>query len=94
MEDGNEDDLIMYEESKEIKETIWKIWDLLNDQEIVSKLVLESSLLNDLEKIKSSSLLNLKDKKASNTINNSSNKIEKKGKINFKLILLKYRYFN
>ncbi len=94
MEDGNEDDLIMYEESKEIKETIWKIWDLLNDQEIVSKLVLESSLLNDLEKIKSSSLLNLKDNKASNTINNSSNKIEKKGKINFKLILLKYRYFN
>ncbi len=94
MEDGNEDDLIMYEESKEIKETIWKIWDLLNDQEIVSKLVLESSLLNDLEKIKSSSLLNLKDNKASNTINNSSNKIEKKGKIKFKLILLKYRYFN
>ena len=84
MEDGNEDDLIMYEESKEIKETIWKIWDLLNDQEIVSKLVLESSLLNDLEKIKSSSLLNLKDNKASNTINNSSNKIEKKGKIYFK----------
>ena len=86
MEDANEDDLIMYEESKEIKETIWKIWDLLNDKEIVTKLLLESSLLKELEKVKSSSLLNLKDNKASNIANNSSSKdkIEKKGKIYYK----------
>ena len=32
MEDLNEDDLIMYEESKEIKETIWKVWDIINDK--------------------------------------------------------------
>lgn len=86
MEDANEDDLIMYEESKEIKETIWKIWDLLNDKEIVTKLLLESSLLKELEKVKFSSLLNLKDNKASNIANNSSSKdkIEKKGKIYYK----------
>ena len=86
MEDANEDDLIMYEESKEIKETIWKIWDLLNDKEIVTKLLLESSLLKELEKVKFSSLLNLKDNKASNIANNSSSKdkIEQKGKIYYK----------
>ena len=86
MEDANEDDLIMYEESKEIKETIWKIWDLLNDKEIVTKLLLDSSLLKELEKVKSSSLLNLKDNKASNIANNSSSKdkIEQKGKIYYK----------
>jgi hypothetical protein len=86
MEDANEDDLIMYEESKEIKETIWKIWDHLNDKEIVTKLLLDSSLLKELEKVKSSSLLNLKDNKASNIANNSSSKdkIEQKGKIYYK----------
>jgi hypothetical protein len=86
MEDANEDDLIMYEESKEIKETIWKIWDHLNDKEIVTKLLLDSSLLKELEKVKSSSLLNLKDNKASNISNNSSSKdkIEQKGKIYYK----------
>jgi len=39
MEDIIENDVIMYEESKEIKETIWKIWDLINDKEIVVKLI-------------------------------------------------------
>ena len=34
MEEINLDELISYEESKEIKETIWKIWDLLNDKDI------------------------------------------------------------
>ena len=39
MEDFNEDDLIMSEQSKEIKETIWKIWDLLNDIDIEYHLI-------------------------------------------------------
>ena len=53
MEDINENDVIMYEESKEIKETIWKIWDLINDKEIVSKLLTNSTLINELEKSQS-----------------------------------------
>jgi hypothetical protein len=62
----NENDSTMYEESKEIKETIWKIWDLINDQEIVSKLLTNSTLINELEKSQSQNNLinntNLKDK--------------------------------
>jgi len=50
MEDLNEDDLIMFEESKEIKEAIWKIWDLINDKEIVTKLLTRSKLIDVLEK--------------------------------------------
>lgn len=82
MEDGNEDDLIMYEESKEIKETIWKIWDLLNDKEIVNKIILNSSLLSELEKCKSNTLLNQKEGNTLNKINNNKikDKIEKSGK--------------
>ena len=53
MEDINEEDLIMYEESKEMKETIWKIWDLLNDKEIVTKLLLKSPLINQKHKFNS-----------------------------------------
>ena len=49
MENFNEDDLIMFEQSKEIKETIWKIWDLLNDKELVTKLLINSSLIYELE---------------------------------------------
>jgi hypothetical protein len=60
MENENEDDLVMYEESKEIKETIWKIWDLLNDKEIINKIVLNSTLINELSKSNSQELLNLK----------------------------------
>ena len=63
MEDANEDDLIMYEESKEIKETIWEVWDLLNDKEIVTKILLNSSLLDELEKVKSHILLDPKENK-------------------------------
>ena len=66
MAEGNEDDLIMYEESKEITETIWEVWDLLNDKEIITKILLKSSLLNELDKIKSLTLLNPKETKNDN----------------------------
>ena len=62
MEDINENDVIMYEESKEIKETIWKIWDLINDKEIVSKLLTNSTLINELEKSQSKNNLNINNK--------------------------------
>ena len=61
MENSNEDDLIMYEESKEIKETIWEVWDLLNDKEIITNILFNSSLLEELEKAKSHALLDRKD---------------------------------
>ena len=83
MEDGNDDDLIMYEESKEIKETIWKVWDLLNDKEIVTKIILNSLLSNEIEKFKSNTLLNPKEDNTINKTNNDDNKsnikIEKNG---------------
>ena len=63
MEDINENDVIMYEESKEIKETIWKIWDLINDKEIVSKLLNNSTLINELEKSQSQNILNINNNK-------------------------------
>ena len=66
MEEGYEDDLIMYEESKEITETIWEVWDLLNDKEIITKILLKSSLTDELDKIKSITLFNLKEIKNSN----------------------------
>jgi len=62
MEDISENDVIMYEESKEIKETIWKIWDLINDKEIVSKLLTNSTLINELEKSQSKNNLNINNK--------------------------------
>lgn len=74
MENENEDDLVMYEESKEIKETIWKIWDLLNDKEIINKIILNSTLVNELSKSHSQELLNLK------TERTNSNKSIKKRK--------------
>ena len=60
MENINKNDVIIYEESKEIKETIWKIWDLINDKEIVSKLLNNSTLINELEKSQSQNNLNIK----------------------------------
>ena len=56
MEDINDDDLIMYEESKEIKETIWKIWDIINDKDIILKLLLDSSLLKLLKNIQANNI--------------------------------------
>lgn len=75
MENENEDDLVMYEESKEIKETIWKIWDLLNDKEIINKIILNSTLVNELSKSHSQELLNLKTERT-----NSNKSIKKKKK--------------
>ena len=56
MEDINDDDLIMYEESKEIEETIWKIWDIINDKDIILKLLLDSSLLKLLKNIQANNI--------------------------------------
>ena len=61
MEDINENDVIMYEESKEIKETIWKIWDLINDKDIIVKLIINSTLLNELEKAQFQNNLSIND---------------------------------
>lgn len=83
MEDANEDDLIMFEESKEIKDTIWEVWDLLNDKEIITKILLNSSLLDELEKIKSHTLLDLKENKPQDNKEHSAqtkDKTEKNGK--------------
>lgn len=79
MENENEDDLVMYEESKEIKETIWKIWDLLNDKEIVTKLLLKSPLINELNNSKAQIQLNIKETKSSEKMN-ANNNIEDKSK--------------
>ena len=81
MESPNEDDLIMYEESKEIKETIWEVWDLLNDKEIITKILLNSSLLDFLEKVHT--LLDPKENKSQDTKENTpqiKDKNEKNGK--------------
>ena len=79
MEDINEEDLIMYEESKEMKETIWKIWDLLNDKEIVTKLLLKSPLINELNNSKAQIQFNIKKSKSSEKIN-YNNSLEDKSK--------------
>ena len=76
MENFNEDDLIMFEQSKEIKETIWKIWDLLNDKELVTKLLINSSLINELQNAHSL-ILNIKDSK---TLDKTDNSISTKDK--------------
>jgi hypothetical protein len=89
MENENEDDLVMYEESKEIKETIWKIWDLLNDKEIINKIVLNSTLINELSKSNSQELLNLKAERTNSNKSIKKESIEKNGKIN---ILIKVIY--
>lgn len=83
MEEINEEDLILYEESKEIKETIWKIWDLLNDKDIVNKLLFNSPLLNELQKSRFQLSLNDKENKFSDIIDNNNNqkdKFEQNGK--------------
>ena len=72
METENEDDLVMYEENKEIKETIWKVWDLLNDKEMIIKLLLNSPLIKELQKSESSILSNIKEDKSSEKTNNST----------------------
>ena len=63
MEDINEEELIMYEESREIKETIWKIWDIINDKEIISTLLLNSTLLKNIKNNQPNIPLDSKDNK-------------------------------
>ena len=97
MEEMNEDDLIMYEESIEIKDTIWKIWDIVNDQEIIKKMLLNTSLLKDLKnaQIHSNLLLATTDNINGNVYSNIS---EKNGKfifyINNNIIYYFYRNNN
>ena len=74
MEDLNEDDLIMYEESQEIKEALWKAWDILNDKEAINKILLNSLLINELEKNKSQIEFNIKDNNSLSTTNNTISK--------------------
>ena len=74
MEELNEDDLIMYEESQEIKEKLWKAWDILNDKEAINKILLDSLLINELEKNKSQILFNIKDNNSLSTTNNTISK--------------------
>ena len=86
MKELSPDDLIMYEESKEIKESVWQIWDLLNDKDIISKILLNSSLVNEIEKIKNHTLLNLKDNKVENNKEKESSSEKQSGKNgNFKI---------
>lgn len=49
MEEINEDELTIYEESREVKETVWKLWDIINDKKILTKLLLNTSLVKDLK---------------------------------------------
>lgn len=49
MYDINDEELILYEESKEIRETVWKIWDIINDKKIIMKLLLNTTLVKDLK---------------------------------------------
>ena len=72
MEEINLDELISYEESKEIKEKIWKIWDLLNDKDIVNKLLFNSSLLYELQKSKFQLSLNDKENKSLEVMDNDN----------------------
>ena len=88
MEDLNEDELVMYEESKEIKETIWKVWDIINDKEIMLKLLLNTSLVNYIKNIQPNNPLESKENEITKTqdnSNNDSNKIksEENGKFIF-----------
>ena len=83
MEEINEDELILYEESKEIKETVWKFWDLLNDKDIVNKLLINSPLLYELQKSRIHLSLNDKENKLLDMVDNNNeqkNKFEQNGK--------------
>ena len=77
MDDINEDELIIYEESKEIKETLWKIWDIINDKSIILKLLLNTSLVKDLKAAR-----NVANKLLDSLENNKENKIEENKETN------------
>ena len=90
MDNLNEDELIMYEENKEIKETLSKAWNLLNDKDLVHKILLKSSLLNEMSKNHSQMLLNLKENISSEKTNYSIDSKDKlqKGKFYLNKIFL------
>ena len=77
MDDINEDELIIYEESKEIKETLWKIWDIINDKSIILKILLNTSLVKDLKAAR-----NVANKLLDSLKNNKENKIEENKETN------------
>jgi hypothetical protein len=77
MEEDNEDYLIMYVENREIKETVWEAWDLLNDQEIVNKIILNSLLPKEIEKMRQNMNTLLNNKEENNNI--IKEKFEKNG---------------
>jgi hypothetical protein len=91
MEDKYEEELIMYEESREIQETIWKIWDIINDKEIISTLLLNSSLLKNIKNYLPNTPLDSKDNKKEQEqpkiqekeINEEKNKSEDNGNFIF-----------
>ena len=78
MEEINEEDLIMYEESREVKETLWKIWDIINDQKIILKFLLNTSLAKDLKAARTQTqiLLDSIDKEKENKIEDKNDKKE------------------
>ncbi len=86
MDEINEDELIIYEESKEIKETIWKIWDIINDIKIIRKLLLNSSLIKYLKEAHSrsneifDSIENSKEKQDEKNYSTKNNVSEEDGK--------------
>ena len=81
MEDGNEDNLVMYEESDEIKETIWKLWDIINDKEVITQLLLNTSLLEYLGNLQLNSLSESKENQNFNEeVENNDSKFNEKGK--------------
>ena len=90
MDNLNEDELIMYEENKEIKETLSKAWNLLNDKDLVHKILLKSSLLNEMSNNHSQMLLNLKENISSEKTNYSIDSKDKlqKGKFYLNKIFL------
>ena len=90
MDNLNEDELIMYEENKEIKETLSKAWNLLNDKDLVHKILIKSSLLNEMSKNHSQMLLNLKENISSEKTNYSIDSKDKlqKGKFYLNKIFL------
>ena len=92
MEEDNEDYLIMYVENREIKETVWKAWDLLNDEEILNKIILNSSLPTEIEKIRQNINSLLINKEENNNI--IKEKSEKNGNFINNFYFKNYRHIN
>lgn len=85
MEEINEDDLIIYEESKEIKESLWKIWDIINDQKIVLKFLLNTSLLKYLKSSKTQNEIIFDSIEKNKDKDNEENKIEENNNNNINI---------